>query len=161
MGDPGKVIAGILKGKMKDATYLERLAEERMTHDAAARRLAALTMHDDSEKKKRDTVGRESRGNCGICGKEVIAAIGGDKTKGHKRLRYQRESGRVHFHMECVADLCDEREMAVSSRGICGICRESVSDKEDRVPTKFAGDRLYVHLKCARRLCIEPAVGKG
>jgi hypothetical protein len=36
MGDPGKVIAGILKGKMKDATYLERLAEERMTHDAAA-----------------------------------------------------------------------------------------------------------------------------
>jgi hypothetical protein len=123
------------------------------------RRLAALTMHDDSEKRKRDTVGRESRGNCGICGKEVIAAIGGDKTKGHKRLRYQRESGRVHFHMECVADLCDEREMAVSSKGICGICRKIVDVAEDRVPTKFFGDRLYVHLKCATRLCFDLGLG--
>lgn len=63
--------------------------------------------------------------------------------------------------MECVADLCDAREMVVSPKGICGICREIVDVAEDRLPTKFAGDRLYVHLKCARRLCIEPAVGKG
>ena len=156
------VKAAILKKSGDDVPIHRRAAAERTTYDAAARRLAALTMLDE----KKATVSRESRGDCGICGKEVIAEIGGDKTKGHKRLRYNREEGRgqVHFHMECVADLCNQRERALSSKGICGICRHIVSEKEDRVKVDFVKpELLYVHPLCAKNLAFQVmgVEGKG
>ena len=159
----GMVKAAMLKTSGDDVPIHRRAVAERpVTYEAATRRLAALTMSDE----KKATVSRESRGDCGICGREVIAEIGGDRTKGHKRLRYNRESGSVHFHTECVADLCDQRERALSSKGICGICRQIVSEKEDRVKTSFVGAggaSLYVHPECARKLLLElvGVEGKG
>lgn len=157
----GMVKAAMLKTSGDDVPLHRRAVAERpATYEAATRRLAALTMSDE----KKATVSRESRGDCGICGKEVTAAIGGDRTKGHQRLRYNRESGSVHYvHMDCVADLCDQRERALSSKGICGICRQIVSEKEDRVNPRFVDAGLYVHKECAKNLLFQLAgvEGKG
>ena len=153
----GRVMAGMVKEAVLKRSGgdvgLRRAAVEGPPYEGAARRLGAITMSDE----KKAAVSRESRGECGICGEEVIAGIGGDRSKGHERLRYSREEGHgnVHFHMECVADLCDRREKALSSKGICGICRQIVRETEDRVPLRalgFVGGEVYVHRNCAKQL---------
>ena len=75
---------------------------------AALSRLATLSLADE----KKGAVSIDSRGNCGICEKEVIAAIGGDKNKGHDRLRSKEFDGR-YFHIDCAKKLCDELEKAL------------------------------------------------
>ena len=156
-------ISSVMAGMVKEAVLkrsggdvgLRRAAVEGPPYEGSARRLAALTLVSDE---KKAAVSRDRGGECGICGKEVIAGIGGDRSKGHERLRYNRESGSVDFHMECVAALCDRREKALSSKGICGICRQIVRETEDRVPLKRLGfvllveGEVYVHQNCAKKL---------
>jgi hypothetical protein len=113
MGDAGKAITGIIQERMMRNTS-EALAAARARGElgprvphAALSRLAALSLADE----KKGAVSIESRGNCGICEEEVIAAIGGDPTKGHDRLRSKEFGGR-YFHMECATKLCAELSKA-------------------------------------------------
>jgi hypothetical protein len=113
MGEAGKAITGIIKESMMRNTS-EALAAARARGEfrprvphAPVSRLAALSLADE----KKGAVRIESRGNCGICEEEVIAAIGGDQTKGHDRL-WSKEFGGRYFHMECATKLCDELRKA-------------------------------------------------
>ena len=114
MGDAGKAITGIIKESMMRNTS-EALAAARARGElgprvphAALSRLAALSMADE----KKGAVSIESRGNCGLCEKEVIASLGGDRAKGHDRLRSKEFDGR-YFHMDCAKKLCDELSKAL------------------------------------------------
>jgi hypothetical protein len=114
MGDAGKTITGIIQeGIMRNTS--EALAAARARGEVRPRvphapvsRLAALSLADE----KKGAVSIDSRGKCGICEKEVIAAIGGDKEKGHDRLRSKEFDGR-YFHMECATKLCAELRKAL------------------------------------------------
>ena len=109
MGDAGKAITGIIKESMMRNTS-EALAAARARGELGPRvPHAALSRLADE---KKGAVSIESRGNCGLCEKEVIAAIGGDKNKGHDRLRSKEFDGR-YFHMDCAKKLCDELSKAL------------------------------------------------
>jgi hypothetical protein len=94
-GTAGKVIAGIIKDSIhkKTSENLAKLGAGEGRSSVPYAALARLSVRDDEKTK-------ESRGVCGICGKEVLVD--------QDRMKYTGESRSIYFHMKCVDSLCEQ-----------------------------------------------------